>query len=682
MKKFEFKNRELSWLEFNERVLQEAQDKTVPIIERIRFIGIFSNNLDEFFKVRYATVKRIAVSPQKNRKLYKGLTAKDLLIEINKKTIEVQNKSSKILNSIKSDLKKENIFFVDEKTIPSTQIDKIYSFFSEKILPQMEVIIFDKSNSFPVLKDSNSFLIVKIQIETESVKYALIKIPEQLNRFFVIDESDKKYVIFIDDIIRYHLVDIFKIFKPKKIFAFNIKMTRDAELDFAYDISKSYLEKISQSLKKRQRGKPVRLVYDSSIHDDTLSFLIRKMGINKNTDSIIPAERYHNRRDFMKFPDFGKVNLTYSKRKALSIKLFNENESVFQTIKNNDVLQHTPFHKFIYTLRFLSEASIDPDVKSISITIYRLSKLSMVANTLINAAKNGKLVTVQIELQARFDEKANIKYAKLFEENGIKLVFGLPNLKVHAKICVVEKKNGRKLEKYGFISTGNFNESTAQIYTDITLFTSNKEILDDVSKIFDFIEINYKKTNYNQLFISPFKTKSVFKKLIKDEIKNAKKGREAWIKIKLNSITNYEMIEELYKASIEGVKIKMIVRGICCLIPENTEHSANIEAKSIVDRYLEHTRFFIFCSGNKNKTYISSADWMTRNLENRIEVTCPILDNDNKKEILDIFDIYWSDNTKSRKLNSLNINEYSKNAKETLQSQNSVYNYYLKKIEK
>ena len=277
MKKFEFKNRELSWLEFNERVLQEAQDKTVPIIERIRFIGIFSNNLDEFFKVRYATVKRIAVSPQKNRKLYKGLTAKDLLSEINKKTIEVQNKSSKILNSIKSDLKKENIFFVDEKTILSTQIDKIYSFFSEKILPQMEVIIFDKSNSFPVLKDSNSFLIVKIQIETESIKYALIKIPEQLNRFFVIDESNKKYVIFIDDIIRYHLVDIFKIFKPKKIFAFNIKMTRDAELDFAYDISKSYLEKISQSLKKRQRGKPVRLVYDSSIHDDTLSFLIRKM---------------------------------------------------------------------------------------------------------------------------------------------------------------------------------------------------------------------------------------------------------------------------------------------------------------------------------------------------------------------------------------------------------------------
>ena len=338
---------------------------------------------------------------------------------------EIQNKSSKILNSIKSDLKKENIFFVDEKTIPSTQIDKIYSFFSEKILPQMEVIIFDKSNSFPVLKDSNSFLIVKIQIETKSIKYALIKIPEQLNRFFVIDESNKKYVIFIDDIIRYHLVDIFKIFKPQKIFAFNIKMTRDAELDFAYDISKSYLEKISQSLKKRQRGKPVRLVYDSSIHDDTLGFLIRKMGINKNTDSIIPAERYHNRRDFMKFPDFGKANLTYSKRKALSIKLFNENESIFQTIKNNDVLQHTPFHKFIYTLRFLSEASIDPDVKTISITIYRLSKLSMVANTLINAAKNGKLVTVQIELQARFDEKANIKYAKLFEENGIKLVFGL-----------------------------------------------------------------------------------------------------------------------------------------------------------------------------------------------------------------------------------------------------------------
>ena len=680
--KFEFKNRELSWLEFNERVLQEACDRTVPIIERIRFIGIFSNNLDEFFKVRYATIKRIAVSPQKNKKLYKGLTAKDLLNEITKRTIEIQNNSSRILKSIKSELKNENIFFINEKNIPNIHKEKIFSFFSEKILPQMEVIIFDKSNSFPIFKDSNSFLIVKIQTKVESVMYALIKIPEQINRFFVIDESEKKYVIFIDDIIRHHLKDIFKIFSPKKIFAFNIKMTRDAELDFAYDISKSYLEKISQSLKKRQKGKPVRLVYDCSIHDDTLNFLMKRMGINKSTDSIIPAERYHNRRDFMQFPDFGKHNLIYAKTEPLNINFFDKNESIFQTIKNKDVLQHTPFHKFIYTLRFLSEASIDPDVKSISITIYRLSKLSMIANTLINASKNGKLVTVQIELQARFDEKANIKYAKLFEENGVKLVFGLPNLKVHAKICVVEKKNGRKYDKYGFISTGNFNESTAKVYTDITLFTANKEILDDVSSIFDFIEINYKKIKFNKLFISPFKTKSTFKKLIRNEIRNAKKGQNAWIKIKLNSITNYEMIEELYKASIAGVKIEMIVRGICCLIPGNSEFSKNIEVKSIVDKYLEHTRFFIFYSGGENKTYISSADWMTRNLDNRIEVTCPILDPSNKKEILEIFNIYWLDNLKSRKLNSLKINEYSKNNKEPLKSQDSIYNYYQKSLEK
>ena len=680
--KYEFKNRELSWLEFNERVLQEANDQSVPIIERIRFIGIFSNNLDEFFKVRYATIKRIAVSTKKNKKLYRGFTAKDLLNEITKRTIKIQNKSSKILKSIKSELKNENIFFLNEKNIPSIHKEKINSFFSEIILPQMEVIIFDKSNSFPVFKDSNSFLIVKIQLEVESVMHALIKIPEQINRFFVIDESDKKYVIFIDDIIRYHLKDIFKIFSPKKISAFNIKMTKDAELDFAYDISKSYLEKISQSLKKRQKGKPVRLVYDSLIHDDTLTFLMKRMGINKSTDSIIPAERYHNRRDFMKFPDFGKHNLTYAKKDSLSIKSFDKNESLFQTIKNRDVLQHTPYQKFIYTLRFLSEASIDPDVKSISITIYRLSKLSMVANTLINAAKNGKFVTVQIELQARFDEKANIRYAKLFEENGVKLVFGLPNLKVHAKICVVEKKNGRKYDKYGFISTGNFNESTAKVYTDITLFTANKEILDDVSSIFDFIEINYKKIKFNKLFISPFKTKSTFKNLIRNEIRNAKKGKNAWIKIKLNSITNYEMIQELYKASNAGVKVEMIVRGICCLIPGNSEFSKNIEAISIVDKYLEHTRFFIFCSGGENKTYISSADWMTRNLENRIEVTCPILDPSNKKEILDIFNIYWLDNLKSRKLNSMKPNEYKKNKMQPMQSQNSIYNYYLKNLEK
>ena len=364
----------------------------------------------------------------------------------------------------------------------------------------------------------------------------------------------------------------------------------------------------------------------------------------------------------------------------LNIKDFNLNQNIFDAIKRRDFLLHTPYQKFTYIQKFLTEASIDPSVKKISITIYRLSKLSSVANALINAAKNGKEVIVQIELQARFDEKANINYAKILEENGVKLIFGIESLKVHAKICVIERKNKNRIEKFGFISTGNFNESTAKVYTDLTLFTSNKDILDDLSKVFNFFNINYKKYRFKQIKISPFETQSFFTKMLKREIKNAKKGLPASIKIKLNSLTSYAMVEQLYKAADNGVKIKMIIRGICCLIPT---HHKNIKVISIIDRFLEHTRIFIFNNNKKNETYISSADWMTRNLDNRVEVTCPIHDSKIKKEINDIFNIYWSDNVKSRLINQKDANVYKSDIKKSnsLRSQLEIYNYYKSKIE-
>ena len=675
MKDYKFKNRELSWLDFNARVLQEAEDLNVPLIERLRFIGIFSNNLDEFFKVRYATVKRIALSAKKQKKLYKGLNAIDLLGEINKKTIQLQEKSTNVLNSIITDLRKEDIFFVDEKSIPKIFIKFINNFFIEKIQPQLEVIVLNSKSKFPTLTDTSSFLVVKIKSKDSVNKFALIKIPNQLDRFLVLSKSEKKYVILVDDIIRFHLSEIFEIFSPIEIEANMVKISRDAELDFAYDISKSYLEKISLSLKNRLSGEPVRFVYDNNIEKDTLKFLLDKLNFNNNTDSIIPGGKYHNRRDYMNFPSIGNKNLIYKKNNPLDIKNFDLKKNIFDSIKKRDFLLHAPYHKFIYVLRFLTEASIDPDVKKISITIYRLSKLSSIANALINAAKNGKEVIVQIELQARFDEKANIKYAKLLEEQGVKLIFGIQNLKVHAKVCVIERKRNNKIEKFGFISTGNFNESTAKTYTDLTLFTSNKKILNDVSKVFNFFDLNYKKFNYKYLKLSPFHTQSFFTKMIKQEIRNAKKNLPASVKIKLNSLTSYAMVEELYKAADAGVKIKMIVRGICCLLPQNHK---NIEVISIVGRFLEHTRFFIFKNNGNNDVYISSADWMTRNLDNRVEVTCPILDLKVKNEINDIFNIYWSDNTKSRYLNSSTLNSYKSKLKsaKSIEAQKEIYNYY------
>ena len=681
MKDYTFKNRELSWLDFNARVLQEAEDPNVPLIERIRFIGIFSNNLDEFYKVRYATVKRIALSGKKQKKLYQGLNAIDLLKEITKKTIELQDRSTDALNSIINKLKSENIHFVDEKKIPKKFISLINDFFIDKIQPQLEIVVLNKKSKFPNLTDTSSFLTVKIISKKQEQKYALIKIPTKLDRFLVLSEKNQKYVILIDDIIRFHLNEIFEIFSPQSIKANMIKISRDAELDFAYDISKSYLEKISLSLKNRSSGEPVRFVYDNEIEKETLDFLLDKLKFDHDTDSIIPGGKYHNRRDYMSFPSMNKNNLSYKKFKPLDLKGFDLSKNIFDTLKKRDYLLHTPFHKFTYILRLLSEASIDPSVTKISITIYRLSKLSSVANALINAAKNGKEVVVQIELQARFDEKANIKYAKLLEEQGVKLIFGIQNLKVHAKICVIERKSSDGLEKFGFISTGNFNESTAKIYTDFTLFTCDKKILNDISKVFKFFNANYKKFNFQHLKLSPFDTQSFFTKMLKREIKNAKKGLPAYVKIKLNSLTSYAMVEELYKASREGVKIKMIVRGICCLLPENEK---NIDVRSVVDRFLEHTRFFIFNNNGKNETYISSADWMTRNLDNRVEVTCPILDPNIKKEINDIFEIYWSDNVKSRTVNNEIPNQYqiNQNSKKLIRSQIEINNYYKSKLEK
>jgi len=674
-----FINREISWLEFNERVLEEANDPTVPLIERIRFLGIFSNNLDEFYRVRYATVKRIAVSTNSGKKLFKDRTAKELLNDITIKATDLQQKSFLTLTNIIKLLEKDKIYFVDELKIKFNHRQFINNYFFEIISPAIDVIILNKNKKFPKFKENLSFLLIRIILENNDVQNAIIRFPRNLDRFVILpSDSKEQNIIMIDDIIRFHLKDIFKIFNPKSIEANMVKASRDAELDFDDDISKSYLDKIAQSVKERSSADPVRFVYDSEIKLETLNFLLNKMGINNETDSIIPGGKYHNRRDYMSFPNLNN-SLVYEIMLPLNVKGFSHSDNTFDKLKKKDFMIHTPYHKFSYLISFLMKSSIDPKVKKISITIYRLSKLSKVASALINAARNGKKVVVQIELQARFDESANIRYAKEMQSQGIKLIFGSPNLKVHSKICLIERLENGNLKKYGFISTGNFNESTAKIYTDLTLFTSNVKILDEVSNVFNFFNANYKKYVFKNLIVSPINTETNIKKLINNEIVNAKNGNEAWIKIKINNITSYSLIRSLYNASRAGVKIQMIVRGICCLIPGHKSMSENIKVISIVDRFLEHTRFMIFNNNNDNKVFISSADWMTRNLDNRVEVTCPILQEDLKKEILDIFNIYWSDNIKARLVNN-NSKSQSKSLK-SFRSQQKMYNYYLNKIE-
>ena len=684
-------NRELSWLKFNARVLQEAADEKVPLLERLRFAGIFSNNLDEFFKVRYATVKRVAMNESSDKEL--GVHAKELLEEITKEVIQLQDESLSIINTITEELEKEQIFIVNEKTLLPEHEAFVNTYFYDKVRPALFTIILNDLEKFPQLKDDVAYLAVKMTLKEdekasgvqkffsskaykEKIQYALIELPTTLNRFIELPQvGDKHYIIMLDDVIRFCLHLIFSIFNYESLSANMIKITRDAELDIDDDLSKSFVEKISSSVEDRRKGAPVRFVYDKTIDKDTLHFLIEKMGI-VNTDSVIPGGRYHNRRDYM---SLGRTDLTYAPIHPLPVKGLTSEESLLKKIAEKDYLQFTPYHTFSNIIWFLREAALDPKVKSVKITIYRLAKNSQVVNSLINAVKNGKKVTVQIELQARFDEESNIRYAEQLKAEGVKLIFGVRGLKVHSKICVIEREEGKGIKRYGFISTGNFNESTAKVYTDYTLFTANQDILKEVNKVFNFFETNYNIQKYKHLIVSPHYTKKILKQLIDEEIKNAKAGKEAYIKLKMNNITSYKMIDKLYEASRAGVKIQMIVRGICCLVPGIEGMSENIEVISIVDKFLEHPRLFIFGNNGNPKMYISSADWMTRNISFRVEVGCPIYDETIKQELIDTFEISWADNVKARVIDQAQDNHYRPHTLPAQRSQVALYEYYQQK---
>lgn len=676
-------DREKSWLAFNARVLQEAADDSVPLLDRLRFLGIFSNNLDEFFRVRFAAIRRLSLSGISGEKYLGGVSAQQLVKEITEIVIEHQAESLNILNDIENQLQKENIYIINENDLDKDQENYLKDFFIQRVSPELVTIILNDLAEFPLLKDTYGYLAVKLVMKKDDeIRYAVIEIPKTINRFVVLpSKNEKKYVILLDDVIRQNLSSIFNIFDYQSISAHMIKITRDASLDIDSDLSKSMIEKIALSVKDRRIGEPVRFIYDQEIEEDTLTFFLDKMHI-VSTDSIIPGGRYHNRRDYMDFPNLGRFDLLYQSNVPLPIPGLSLEGSMLEKISEKDYLLNAPYQSFSYLTKFLREAALDPKVLSIKITLYRLAKNSQIISSLINAAKNGKKVTVQIELQARFDEASNISYAEQMKTEGIELIFGIKGLKVHSKICVIERQEKDKVKRYGFVSTGNFNESTAKVYTDVTLFTSHQQILKDINKIFDFFDVNYRVHRYKHLIVSPHYTRSRFVKLIDREITHALAGRKTYIKLKMNSLSDFEMIDKLYQASKAGVKIQLEVRGICSLIPGIPGLSENIEAISIVDNYLEHSRVYIFGNAGIPEVYISSADFMTRNLDARVEVTCPIYDQDIKNELIDHFDLGWKGNVKARFHSQELDNQYRKpNGAPKFRAQIETYKYYQNKLE-
>lgn len=677
-------NREISWLSFNERVLQEAQDKqNVPLIERIRFLGIFSNNLDEFFKVRVATIKRM-IDIQEGGQRVEGEKPKRLMNNIQKKVLKLQNKFETTFHSILVELERHDIFIINEKELNPIQEIFVRKYFKEKIMPVISPIMLNNIGSFPYLKDKSIYFAIKLLQTSKSgtQEFALIEIPSDvLPRFIELpSESDRKFIILLEDIIRFELEDIFAIFECDSADAWTIKLTRDAELDMDNDVSLSFLELMSKGVMGRKTGEPVRFVFDNRIAKDLLDFIIHQLHLDEESN-LIPGGRYHNFKDFMSFPNVGSDDLEYEKISPVWHKNIEYNKSILAVMKQRDFMVHVPYQDFNIFINLLQEAAIDPKVKEISLTIYRVARNSQVINALINACRNGKIVNVIIELQARFDEEANINWSRILEEAGATIYLGIPRLKVHAKLLCITRIEDRKPFLYSCVSTGNFHEGTANVYSDLILFTSDKRITSEVKKVFDFFANIHQNQYYKHLIVSPLFMRKRLYRLIDNEIKYAKAGKKAKIFLKLNALVDKEIIYKLYQANNAGVDIELIIRGACSLIPGIPDMSERIQAISIVDKFLEHSRIFIFHNNGNPLYYISSADGMGRNLDRRIEIACPIFDKEIQKEIQEMIDIQLRDNIKARLINEDQDNPYVlSNSDEKLRSQFILHDYYKRKL--
>ncbi|ATA23101.1 RNA degradosome polyphosphate kinase [Brenneria goodwinii] len=669
--------KELSWLSFNERVLQEAADKSNPLIERMRFLGIYSNNLDEFYKVRFADLKRRILI---NEEQGSGDNLRHLLGKIQARVLKTDQLFDSLYNELLLEMARNQIFLVNERQVSPNQQEWLREYFRQHLRPHITpILILHDTNLVQFLKDDYTYLAVEI-IRGEETNYALLEIPsDKVPRFVNLPAEAprrRKTMILIDNILRYCLNDIFKgFFDYDALNAYSMKMTRDAEYDLVTEMESSLLELMSSSLKQRLTAEPVRFVYQRDMPDAMVAVLQEKLGIS-SYDSVIPGGRYHNFKDFISFPNVGRANLVNKTLPQLRHDGFNHFRNGFDAIRERDILLYYPYHTFEHVLELLRQASFDPSVLAIKINIYRVAKDSRIINSMIHAAHNGKKVTVVVELQARFDEEANIQWSKRLTEAGVHVIFSVPGLKIHAKLFLISRREDGNIVRYAHIGTGNFNEKTARIYTDYSLITADERITNEVRRVFNFIENPYRPVSFEYLLVSPQNSRDKLYKLIDKEIENARANIDAGITLKVNNLVDKGLVERLYQASAAGVKINLLVRGMCSLLPNLPGISENIQAISIVDRYLEHDRVYVFNNGGDKKVYLSSADWMTRNIDYRIEVAVEVLDPILKNRILDILNILFSDTVKARVIDKELSNRYvSRGNRRKVRGQNTVYDY-------
>jgi len=686
-KRYPTTNREISWLQFNARVLQEARDKRNPLMERIKFLAIFSSNLDEFFRVRVAslrglltlkktTSKKLSLDPEKLlKKIYKIVTHQQDVFQ------------STFTNEIKKELAENNVFVVNEKELDEKQAEFVRGYFKDNVLPLIHPYFISKQNQDPFLQSRSIYQVIELREKSEVVKgettiaaelqYAIIEIPsKELPRFIVLPKDGKKqFVIFLDDIVRYSLRELFPRYEVGN--GYSIKLVRDAELYIDDEFQGDLLTKIEQGLRNRKRGIPCRFLYDPEMPEACLAMLAKFLRMQK--DDLMPGGRYHNFIDFFTFPNLIGPSLENKPQPPLHIKELGEAKRLHTLIRQKDILLHYPYISFDYVLRFLQEAATDAKVLAIKITLYRVANQSRVVEALKLAAKNGKDVTAFVEVKARFDEESNLYWAGELERAGVNVLYSFPGLKVHCKLCIVTRLENNVKKRYTYMATGNFNEKTSELYTDYGLFTTNDIITKEVNEVFKILDRKERSLGFKKLLVAPFTLRKKLLKMIDNEIANAKAGKKAYVIAKLNSLEDPLMVQKLYQASRAGVKIQLLVRGICCLIPGNDEYSKNIKVFSIVDRYLEHARVYIFANGGDESIFMGSADWMVRNLSHRIEVAFPIYDEALKDEVRKCIGIQLADNQKARLLVKGKVNRYRRQQSEPLRSQVEQYKYYKKK---
>ncbi len=675
--------KELSWLSFNERVLQEAADKSVPLIERVRFLGIFSNNLDEFYKVRFADVKRRILIKQERGN---ADSEKHLLSKMQIKARKLDDKFDELYVDLIKEMARRRIFLVNETQLEESQRLWIRQYFKHKILPHITPLLMtDEIDVLQFLKDEYAYIAVELR-EKKEIHYALVEIPtDHLPRFVMVPEKKgrrRKTIILLDNIIRYCLDDLFRgFFNYEELNGYAMKMTRDAEYDLSNEVEHSLLEQMSEGLSQRLTAMPVRFVYESDMPPEMLAFLCDKLKIS-NYDNLLPGHRYQNFKDFINFPNVGRDYLENKPLPPITSADFEGYANIFDAIRARDILLYYPYYTFTHVTEWVRQASFDPKVISIKINIYRVAKDSRLMNSLIDAVHNGKNVTVVVELQARFDEEANIEWSRILTEAGVNVLFGVPGLKIHSKLLLISRREGEHIARYAHIGTGNFHEKTARVYTDFALLTADQTIADEVRNVFGYIENPYRPVHFDHLIVSPQNSRKRLYQIIDNEIRFAKRGKNAALTIKINNLVDKGLINKLYEASNAGVTIKMVIRGMCSLVPGVAGVSENIYIISIVDRFLEHPRVIIAENGGDTHVYISSADWMTRNIDYRIEVACPVYDPRLKQRIIDIMNIHFTDTVKARLIDKEMSNRYvPRGNRKKIRSQIAIYDY-LNYVEK